>query len=524
MADSTVGTRSSVRADAACCAPARRVVVLLSGGRDSVCLLDVAVELAGPARVARCTSTTACATRPTSDERALRARCASGSASRCEVERRAGPSGRRGNLQAWARDVRYAAADAARARRAARDVAAGHTATDQVETILYRLASSPGRRALLGMRRARRAARAPAARASRREADRRVLRARGLPWREDATNADAGFARNRVRDGARAGAASGAPGGRGERRCAPPRCCATRPRCSTRSSTRRSTSGAAGVDARPSCRARCRRRCARLVVRRLAEDAAGGAVPAARPRRAERGRWRCGAPAPRCSTSAAACAPSSSAACCAARARDAGVRAPRTRARTPGAVGTALDCRAACATRRSARSSSSPTSCSSRVRELGARDHRATTRAATCCWSASSRARSSSCRDLMRAIDVPCEVDFMAVASYGSATDVQRRRADPQGPRRADRGPRRADRRGHRRLRPDAAVPAAQPRRARPGVARGLRAADQARAPQGRPADRATSASRSRTASPSATASTTPSATATCRTWPRWRS
>src|SRR3954463_6068410 len=25
--------------------------------------------------------------------------------------------------------------------------------------------------------------------------------------------------------------------------------------------------------------------------------------------------------------------------------------------------------------------------------------------------------------DLMRSIDVPCEVDFMAVASYGSATD-----------------------------------------------------------------------------------------------------
>jgi hypoxanthine phosphoribosyltransferase len=33
----------------------------------------------------------------------------------------------------------------------------------------------------------------------------------------------------------------------------------------------------------------------------------------------------------------------------------------------------------------------------------------------------------------MRAIDLPCEVDFMAVASYGSATDSQRRRADPQG-------------------------------------------------------------------------------------------
>ena len=63
----------------------------------------------------------------------------------------------RGNLQAWARDVRYARGGAARGRRR-RSCAAGHTATDQAETVLYRLAASPGRRALLGMRAARRAA------------------------------------------------------------------------------------------------------------------------------------------------------------------------------------------------------------------------------------------------------------------------------------------------------------------------------------------------------------------------------
>ena len=80
----------------------------------------------------------------------------------------------RGNLQAWARDERYgAAAELARARDA--DVAAGHTATDQVETILYRLASSPSRRALLGMRAARRAAADPAAARVHARADRRAL-------------------------------------------------------------------------------------------------------------------------------------------------------------------------------------------------------------------------------------------------------------------------------------------------------------------------------------------------------------
>ena len=58
--------------------------------------------------------------------------------------------------------------------------------------------------------------------------------------------------------------------------------------------------------------------------------------------------------------------------------------------------------------------------------------------------------------DLMRHLDVPCEVDFMAVASYGSATKssgVVRILKDLDA---VDRGPGRADRRGHRRLGPDA--------------------------------------------------------------------
>ena len=63
---------------------------------------------------------------------------------------RAPPAPARGNLQAWARDLRYEpAVSRARAREAR--IAAGHTASDQVETILYRFAASPGRRALLGM-------------------------------------------------------------------------------------------------------------------------------------------------------------------------------------------------------------------------------------------------------------------------------------------------------------------------------------------------------------------------------------
>jgi tRNA(Ile)-lysidine synthase len=55
-----------------------------------------------------------------------------------------------GNVQAWARERRYSAARELAAPLGAA-VATGHTATDQVETVLYRLAASPGRRALLGM-------------------------------------------------------------------------------------------------------------------------------------------------------------------------------------------------------------------------------------------------------------------------------------------------------------------------------------------------------------------------------------
>ena len=76
----------------------------------------------------------------------LPARSATRWACTLAVERVALPAA--GNLQAEAREARYALAEAAR--RAATTPRA-HTASDQAETVLYRLAVSPGRRALLGM-------------------------------------------------------------------------------------------------------------------------------------------------------------------------------------------------------------------------------------------------------------------------------------------------------------------------------------------------------------------------------------
>ena len=66
-----------------------------------------------------------------------------------EVER---PELGEGNVQAEAREARYAAAERLRRRAGLDWIATGHTRTDLAETVLYRLATSPGRRALLGLR------------------------------------------------------------------------------------------------------------------------------------------------------------------------------------------------------------------------------------------------------------------------------------------------------------------------------------------------------------------------------------
>ncbi|HZJ10135.1 MAG TPA: tRNA lysidine(34) synthetase TilS, partial [Trueperaceae bacterium] len=102
-------------------------------------------------------------------------------------------------LQAWARDNRYAAA-ARLAEAADALIATGHTADDQVETILYRLASSPSRRALLGMRpRAGKLVR-PLLGFSRAQTT-AYCEEHGLAWRDDPSNDEGAYARNRVRHG-----------------------------------------------------------------------------------------------------------------------------------------------------------------------------------------------------------------------------------------------------------------------------------------------------------------------------------
>ncbi len=178
-------------------APGRRVLVLLSGGRDSTCLLDVAVRVAGGDSVGALHVNYGLRQAAGEDERHCAGLCERLSVP-LAVHR---PRQReRGNLQAWARRERY---EAAASLAAGADVAAGHTATDQVETILYRLASSPSRRALLGMRpREQLAGAATLVRpllTFSRAGTRAYCAERGLAWREDETNEQGAFARNRIR-------------------------------------------------------------------------------------------------------------------------------------------------------------------------------------------------------------------------------------------------------------------------------------------------------------------------------------
>jgi tRNA(Ile)-lysidine synthase len=169
--------------------PGRPLLVMVSGGGDSVCLLDVALRLG--ARVGALHVNYGLRGGAAGDEELVRALCASLDVD-LYVESVRLEEG--GNLQERAREARYGLAEAL----AVGDYAAAHTASDQAETVLYRLAVSPGSRALHGMPARRGRLVRPLLEVTREEV-RDYLRGRELEWREDPSNADRRFARARVR-------------------------------------------------------------------------------------------------------------------------------------------------------------------------------------------------------------------------------------------------------------------------------------------------------------------------------------
>jgi tRNA(Ile)-lysidine synthase len=169
--------------------PGEPLLVMVSGGGDSVALLDIAHRLG--ADVSALHVNYGLREDAALDQALVERLC----------EERGIPLtvepvtlGAEGNLQERARDARYALAE----QLARGDYAAAHTASDQAETVLYRLAVSPGSRALHGMAPRRGRLVRPLLSVTRDEV-REYLRARGLDWREDPSNADRHFARARVR-------------------------------------------------------------------------------------------------------------------------------------------------------------------------------------------------------------------------------------------------------------------------------------------------------------------------------------
>src|SRR2546421_8054370 len=118
--------------------PGKPLLVLLSGGADSVCLLHLAQSRGADVSVLHVNY----GLRPSAvDDEAFCRSLFPG----LIVERVTLPA--KGNMQALAREARYSLAE----RHAVGDYATGHTLSDQAETVLMRLCSSPGRRGLLGM-------------------------------------------------------------------------------------------------------------------------------------------------------------------------------------------------------------------------------------------------------------------------------------------------------------------------------------------------------------------------------------
>jgi tRNA(Ile)-lysidine synthase len=177
-------------------------VVGLSGGKDSVALLDALVSLRRRRGFRVVAAHLDHGLRPGSAEDA--AFCAA-LCDRLEVLFRAGMADvraraarERGGLEQAARRERYAYLRRVQDEEKAAAIAVAHTRDDQAETLLLRLLRGAGSTGLAGMRPRAGDVVRPLLAVSREEVLAH-LRERSLDWREDPSNADTAHRRNRVR-------------------------------------------------------------------------------------------------------------------------------------------------------------------------------------------------------------------------------------------------------------------------------------------------------------------------------------
>jgi tRNA(Ile)-lysidine synthase len=165
--------------------PGEPVLALVSGGADSACAWGLLRELGYDVEALHVEHGLRGA-----DGLADAAHCAGLGATVVAVAVEDGP-----NVEARAREARYAAA---RAHAGGRPIVTGHTLSDQAETVLYRLVSSSGARAIRAMRPAAGGIVRPLLCATARDT-RAWCAEHGIEPREDRTNADERLRRNLIR-------------------------------------------------------------------------------------------------------------------------------------------------------------------------------------------------------------------------------------------------------------------------------------------------------------------------------------
>ncbi|MGH2955164.1 MAG: tRNA lysidine(34) synthetase TilS, partial [Solirubrobacterales bacterium] len=190
LAELADAIRASGVADPGC-----SVVVMVSGGADSACAAAGAARALGAEAVHALHLNYRLRAGAPEGEAAARRLCA---ALRIDLHLERPELEPGANVQAAARDARYDAAERLRVRTSADWIITGHTRTDQAETVLYRLAASPGSRALLGMPPRRGRIVRPLLGLERQRV-RELAAAAGLAFADDETNEDRRFARNRIR-------------------------------------------------------------------------------------------------------------------------------------------------------------------------------------------------------------------------------------------------------------------------------------------------------------------------------------
>jgi tRNA(Ile)-lysidine synthase len=167
-----------------------RVIVAVSGGADSVCLLHVLTELFPKAVTGVAHFNHKWRAEASDEDERFVADLASRQALpffRAEAT----PS--KGNREQEARRARqkfFASLDAT--------IALGHTRDDQAETVLFRLLRGSGLTGLSGILPVANGIIRPLIGTTRAEVE-DYLNSRSIPWREDATNQDPAYARNRIR-------------------------------------------------------------------------------------------------------------------------------------------------------------------------------------------------------------------------------------------------------------------------------------------------------------------------------------